>query len=143
MPERQNTTPLSILVAEDERVMSDVIRFNLLRAGYDVTVARNGEEAWERLQQKSCHLLLTDFQMPRMTGVELCRKLRNEFPEWPLPAILLSARGLELNAAALQTELGFSAILFKPFSPRELVQIVAESLANSPASVASTSAIPL
>lgn len=137
MPERSNATPLSILVAEDERVMSDVIRFNLLRAGYAVSVARNGEDAWEQLREKSCQLLLTDFQMPRMTGVELCRKLRSEFPEWPLPVVLLSARGLELNAAALQSELGFSAILFKPFSPRELVHVVADSLAKSICSSAS------
>lgn len=125
-------SPMSILVAEDERVMSDVIRFNLLRAGYDVTVARNGEEAWERLQTRSCDLLLTDFQMPRLTGVELCRKLRNELPDWPVPVILLSARGLELNASVLQAELGIAAILFKPFSPRELIQIVAESLGKAP-----------
>ncbi len=134
MTERPPASPLSILVAEDERVMSDVIRFNLLRAGYDVTVARNGEEAWERLQDRRANLLLTDFQMPRLTGVELCRKLRTELPDWHLPVILLSARGLELNAAALESELGITAVLFKPFSPRELMQLVAESLASAPVS---------
>lgn len=134
----QHASAKSVLVVEDERVMSDVIRFNLQRAGYDVSVARNGVEAWDYLQSRICDLMVTDFQMPRMTGVDLCRKLRAEFPDWPLPVILLSARGLELNAAMLREEFGIGTLLFKPFSPRELVQVVSTLLAKTPEPVTST-----
>jgi CheY-like chemotaxis protein len=142
MTTRSTPTMPSILVAEDERVMSDVIRFNLQRAGMQVTVARHGLDAWERLQSLSFDLLLTDYQMPGLTGVELCRKLRSELSDWPVPVILLSARGLELDAAALREELNIQAVLFKPFSPRELVQVVSKTFADArqPAALAAPAA---
>jgi CheY-like chemotaxis protein len=115
----------SVLVAEDDRVMSDVIRFNLERAGYGVTVARNGTEAWGLLQSRQFDLLVTDYQMPGMNGEELCRAVRTQFPDMPLPVIFLSARGLELNVTQMKEELGIETLLFKPFSPRELIETVA------------------
>ncbi len=130
MPAELSTIP-RILVAEDERVMSDVIRFNLQRAGYEVTVARNGLDAWDHLQSRAFDLILSDYQMPGLTGVELCRRLRTAFAGWDVPFILLSARGLELNAACLHDELKILTVLFKPFSPRELLQMVANALSNS------------
>jgi len=118
----------SVLVAEDDRVISDVIRFNLERAGYRVTVARNGTEAWSLLQAMSFDILVTDYQMPGMTGEEVCLALRESFPDLRLPIIFLSARGMELNVSRMKEELGIETLMYKPFSPRELVEELAKSL---------------
>lgn len=125
----------SILVAEDDRVISDVIRFNLERAGFRVTVARNGLEAWGLLQSTGFDVLVTDYQMPGMTGEEVCRALRVNLPHVRLPIIFLSARGMELNVTRMKEELGIETLLFKPFSPRELVEVIAKCLKNSVAPV--------
>lgn len=118
----------TILVAEDDRVISDVIRFNLERAGYRTTIARNGLEAWGLLQTVNFDCLITDYQMPGMTGEEVCRAFRSAYPFSRMPVIFLSARGLELNAGRLKEELGIDALLYKPFSPRELVERIAKVL---------------
>lgn len=119
----ENTiSPSSILVAEDDRVMSDVIAFNLQRSGYRVTVARTGTDAWEQLSSNRFDVLITDYQMPGMTGEELCRSLRTSQPDSQMPIILLSARSLELDVKRMKEELGIVMVLHKPFSPRELVQ---------------------
>lgn len=123
----------SVLVAEDDRVMGDVIRFNLERAGYRVTVARNGTEAWELLKSTTFHVLVTDYQMPGMNGEEVCRTFRANFPKTHLPIVLLSARGLELNVVRMKQELGIETLMFKPFSPRELVEAVGQSLLKTDA----------
>ncbi len=125
------TSAPSILVAEDNRVMSDVMRFNLQNAGYQVTVARNGTEAWELLQSTKFDVLVTDYQMPGLTGEEVCTALRIHYPDWHLPVIFLSARGLELNVDRMKSELGIETLLHKPFSPRELVEAVAKCLEKS------------
>jgi len=118
----------SVLVAEDDRVMSDVIRFNLERNGYQVVVARDGLEAWGQLQTRHFDILVSDYQMPGMSGEELCRELRTTYPDRHLPVIFLSARGLELDASRLRDELQIDMLMFKPFSPRELVAAVADCL---------------
>ena len=60
-----------ILVAEDDIAMGGVIRFNLQKAGFDVTLVRSGKAAWELLEQADFDLVVSDFQMPEMTGGEL------------------------------------------------------------------------
>ncbi|MDP1796789.1 MAG: response regulator [Planctomycetaceae bacterium] len=116
----------SILVAEDNRVMSDVMRFNLQKAGYHVTIARNGTEAWELLQSARFDVLVTDYQMPGLTGEEVCKAMRTHRPDLHLPIIFLSARGLELSVERMKSELGIETLLHKPFSPRELLEAVAK-----------------
>lgn len=118
----------TILVAEDDRVMSDVIRFNLERAGYATLVARSGSEAWQLLQTQHVDLLVTDYQMPGLSGEEVCRAVRDQLGNAALPVILLSARGMELDVDRLKEELNIEFVLFKPFSPRHLVEAVAASL---------------
>ena len=120
----------SVLIAEDDRVMSDLIRFNLERIGYDVTVAPSGTEAWTHLQTHSFDILVTDYQMPGMSGEEVCRLLRKTFPDLQMPIIFLSARGHELNVDRMKAELGIEMLLFKPFSPRLLSEAVAACLAR-------------
>lgn len=125
----------NVLVAEDDRVMSDVIRFNLERAGYVVTVARNGIEACAQLQERQFDILVTDYQMPGMSGEELCRSFRSKSPESHMPIIFLSARGLELDVDRMKAELGIEMLLYKPFSPRLLIEAMATSLEKAVARV--------
>ena len=126
---------LRVLVVEDNRVMADVMRFNFNRAGFDASVAYNGKVAWGLLQIESFQLLVTDYQMPEMDGNELCRCIRAEARFANLPIILLTAKGLELDRERLTRDLGVSLILYKPFSPRQLVAVAQEWTSKSPSAV--------
>lgn len=120
-----------ILVAEDNQVMADVVRFNLQRAGYDVTVVSSGAEAWGILQDAEYDLLVTDFQMPKMNGDELCRKILEKGQHAQMPIIMCSAKGFELNPDQLKEELNISQLVYKPFSPIQLKQIVKDVFENA------------
>lgn len=121
-------TSQHILVAEDNLAMADVVRFNLRNAGFMVTICRNGQDALGTLHEQTIDLLITDYQMPGLTGEELCRAMRQDARLMHVPAILLSAKGLELDIDSLRSDLGLHAVLFKPFSPRELTQLVRTTL---------------
>lgn len=126
-----DTTALNnrrILIAEDNRALADVVRFNLIRSGFAVTVARDGKEAQEHLQRAEFDCVVTDYQMPRMNGEEVCCWIRTQPALADLPVILLSAKGLEVDQERMRRELGVRAFLFKPFSPRELAETVSECL---------------
>ena len=110
-----------ILAVDDNRVMLNVVRFTLEKAGFAVTTARDGQEAWEAVQDHDFDLVLTDYQMPRMTGEMLSRRIREGDRLKDVPIIILSAKGLELNLDRLLQELRVHEILFKPFSPSSLV----------------------
>jgi CheY-like chemotaxis protein len=120
--------PPRILIAEDNRVMSEVMRFNLQRAGFEVEAVSNGRRAWERLQQEPFSILLTDHQMPEMAGDELCRNLRQSTLNQDIPVIMISAKGYELDVEMLHSELRITKVLFKPFSPRQIVESVSQIL---------------
>lgn len=117
-----------ILIAEDSCVMSGVMRFNLQKAGFEVEVAENGRIAAERLLAEPFDLLLTDFQMPEMDGDELCRRLRECPLNDEIPIIMVSAKGFELDIPSLQAELGIVEVIYKPFSPRQIVETVNQVL---------------
>jgi two-component system response regulator AtoC len=104
--------------------MSGVIRFSLNKAGFDVTTAKCGQTAWNLLQEQDFDLLVSDFQMPGLTGGELCERIRNDPRLAPLPVILLTAKGMELESARYLDDLSVSTIMSKPFSPKELVRVV-------------------
>jgi two-component system alkaline phosphatase synthesis response regulator PhoP len=124
-----DTTQQHILVAEDNAALASVIRFNLVRAGFQVTIANDGRQAWEFVQANRYDMLVTDQQMPEMTGCELCEKLRS-VPEYAeLPVIMLTAKGLELELPRLRDELKIMATFMKPFSPKEVVKAVEDCLA--------------
>ena len=117
-----------ILVAEDNPAMARVLAFNLARAGFDVVTASNGEEAWEQLQRIPVDLIITDQQMPRMEGLDCCRRLRSLERYRETPIILLTAKAFELDHEALAKEVGIVSVFSKPFSPSELVQFVTDCL---------------
>ena len=118
-----------ILVVEDNPALASVVRFNLERAAFQATVARNGREAWERLESEEFDLVVTDHQMPEMTGCELCRRMRSHERHAETDVIMLTAKGLELELPRLREELGVVAVFPKPFSPIELVQAIQNQMA--------------
>jgi two-component system chemotaxis response regulator CheY len=117
-----------ILLVEDNVALSGVICFNLQRAGYQVTAVGNGREAIEALQRGRFDLVLSDQQMPKMTGIQLCEHIREMPDHVHTPFILLTAKCMEIDVANLRQRLGMSAALPKPFSPSELLNSIEESL---------------
>ena len=121
--------PKRILVAEDNPALLSVVRFNLERAGFVVGVAKSGTAAWELVQRETFDLLLTDAQMPGMSGIELCERMR-QLPECrELPVIFLTAKSYEMDQTFLRQTLDVHAVISKPFSPSAVVQTIVELLA--------------
>ncbi|MEX0613372.1 MAG: response regulator [Pirellulales bacterium] len=118
-----------ILVCEDNVALSGVVCFNLVRAGFQVTNVSNGRLAIEALERDTFDLVLSDQQMPMMTGIQLCEHMRHLPAHRRTPFILLTAKCMEIDFAKLQQTLGISAALPKPFSPSELINCIEETLA--------------
>ena len=113
-----------ILVAEDSVVMGDVIQFNLQRSGFDVTLARQGDEAARLLSLQHFDILVTDHEMPGLNGEELCKWARNELRLDSLKIIMCTAKGHEINRDNLQARLNIEKFLNKPFSIRDLTKLL-------------------
>ena len=113
-----------ILIAEDNVVLGDVIRFNLERSGYAVTLARNGIEALRQVASQPYDILVTDYEMPGVNGEELCDQVRNVFKLHELKMVMCSAKGLEIDHEALKAKYAISAIVSKPFSIRDLLALL-------------------
>jgi two-component system, OmpR family, alkaline phosphatase synthesis response regulator PhoP len=122
----------TILVADDESHILHVVSLKLKNAGYRVLTARDGQEALEIAQQEKPDLLITDYHMPQLSGIELCRKLKLDPKTSHIPAIMLTARGYELEPADTEQS-GILRMLSKPFSPRHLLATVEEVLSGAAA----------
>lgn len=120
---------LKVLVAEDNNVLGDVIRFNLQRAGCNVTLSRNGKDAVEQLSTEVFDIMLTDYEMPHINGAELCRIVREELDLQSMAIILCSAKSLEINHDRLKLKYSITEILAKPFSMRELTDLLLKQIA--------------
>jgi len=120
----------TVLVADDESHILNVVSLKLRNAGYHVVTARDGAEALELAQMETPSLLITDYHMPQLSGLELCQRLRQNPATAAIPAILLTARGYDLDPAETQRS-GILALIAKPFSPRQLLTIVNEVLARA------------
>lgn len=125
MPNRK----AKILVVEDNGALSAVICFNLVRAGFEVVPAMNGRAALDLLQKERFDLVLSDQQMPMLTGIQLCQHIRQLPGHEKTPFILLTAKCMEIDLVKLQQQLGVLAALPKPFSPSELVACIEDALA--------------
>ena len=117
-----------ILICDDEPHIALAVSMKFRNAGFEVLSARNGQEAWELILKSPPHLLITDCTMPRMDGLELCRRIRMLPGIHEMPIYLLTARGLELDPFVVNDELRISKVILKPFSPRELFLSVQETL---------------
>ena len=107
----------SILVVDDERSITDFVSYSLMKEGFKVDVAANGEEALEAAGRKRYDLFVLDIMLPGMDGYELCRRLRSRTTA---PVLFLSARDTELDKV-VGLEIGGDDYLAKPFGVRELI----------------------
>ncbi len=117
-----------VLVVDDEAHILHVLSLKLRNTGYEVTTAVDGEEGYELATQEQPDLIITDFQMPYMTGLELCRALASHPPTSHIPVLMLTARGYALDDDDLAIG-NIKGILSKPFSPRAVLQQVEDLLA--------------
>lgn len=117
------------LIVDDNVALARVTQFALDGAGYETATAFNGRLALDAALETQFDIVITDQQMPEMTGVELCQELRS-LPEYATcPIVLLTAKGLELELPRLRDELGIDATFAKPFSPSAIVKACGELLA--------------
>jgi two-component system phosphate regulon response regulator PhoB len=110
----------SILIVEDEPEIRELLNFSLVRAGFDVAEAASGEMALQYLDNKLPDILIVDWMLPGMSGVELAKRLRRDELTNKLPLLMLTARSEETDLLK-SFESGIDDYMSKPFSPRELV----------------------
>jgi len=109
-----------VLVVEDERDISELIRFNLEQEGFSVSTVTDGERALEEARRSRPSLMLLDLMLPGMPGIEVCKRLRSDASTARLPIIIVTAKATETDRV-LGLEMGADDYLVKPFSTRELV----------------------
>ena len=112
-----------ILLADDEPNQIELMKFNLEKNGFLVKSAYNGEQALDMIYEKKPTVLIADWMMPKMSGIELCKILRSNEDTKLLPIIMLSARSEEADKS-LGLDTGADDYISKPFSPMELVSRV-------------------
>lgn len=116
-----------LLLCDDEFPITKAASLKLNKAGYETTIRHDGEAGWAAYTESRPDMLVTDLQMPRLDGIGLIRRIREQ--DRALPVILLTAKGYELDEPALKAEFGEFRLFMKPFSPRELADAVTEMLA--------------
>ena len=109
-----------ILIVEDESALQKLLAYNLEAAGFEIAQAYDGEEALTLIEERLPDLLLLDWMLPSMSGIEICRRLRRRPETQGLPIILLTARGEESDRLR-GLETGADDFVTKPFSPAELI----------------------
>jgi DNA-binding NtrC family response regulator len=114
-----------ILIVDDEERMADVVAMALRRAGYECETGRNGVEALQALEERGADVLVTDWKMPEMDGLELLRHVHTQRPN--LPVILITAHGSVPSAVAAMREGAFDYVT-KPFDNDELRAVVTRAL---------------
>src|ERR1700681_1301729 len=116
-----------ILVVEDEEALTTLLRYSLDAEGYDVETVGRGDDADTRLKERVPDLLVLDWMLPGLSGIELCRRLRQTVATKNLPIIMLTARGEESDRVR-GFETGADDYVTKPFSVNELTARVAALL---------------
>ncbi len=106
-----------ILVVDDERPIAEILKYNLEREGFQVSVAYDGAEAIRKAEAVRPDLMILDLMLPKVDGLEVCRQVRRKSQ---VPILMLTAKGEETDKV-LGLELGADDYVTKPFSPRELI----------------------
>jgi two-component system alkaline phosphatase synthesis response regulator PhoP len=125
-----------ILVVEDEPDISKLVSYNLAQERFKVTIAEDGEQALKLIQREKPHLVVLDLMLPGLSGMEVCKILRDQPETAKLPILMLTAKAGETDRV-VGLEMGADDYLAKPFSPREMVARVRAILrrANNTAGV--------
>lgn len=113
----------TILIADDEAHITHVVSLKLRQAGLNVLVAANGEEAFELARANLPDMVVTDFQMPIMSGYDLSVALRKDPRTAGIPVLMITARGHMLSPEDLM-KTNIKAVMCKPFSPRHVLERV-------------------
>ncbi|QDV89118.1 Alkaline phosphatase synthesis transcriptional regulatory protein PhoP [Phycisphaerae bacterium RAS2] len=121
-----------ILVCDDEPHIVHVVAAKLRGAGFEVLTAGDGQEGLDLAREAHPDLIFTDYQMPSLSGLELCARLRADPATRDIPAVMLSARGFSIGDEDL-THTNIRKVLPKPFSPREVLSIARELLEGAAA----------
>ena len=121
---------ITILIADDEPNQLELMDYNLRNAGFSIIKASNGLEALELIENHSPDLIILDWMMPKMSGIDVCRTLRSRSETKLLPIIILSARS-EDSDKSLGLDTGADDYISKPFSPKELLSRVKALLRRS------------
>lgn len=125
-----------ILVVDDEKPISDIIKFNLTKEGYDVYTAYDGQEALEQVEEVNPDLVILDLMLPKIDGLEVAREVRKTHD---MPIIMVTAKDSEIDKV-LGLEMGADDYVTKPFSNRELVARVKANLRRQSAVAANSQA---
>ena len=110
-----------ILVVDDNRIMLELLKRILEREGFVAHCVESGEEALERIKERAFCLMITDFNMPGLDGLELARKGLEIAPQMP---IIMDTGGISPKITRLANEIGISKVLTKPFLPNELLNAI-------------------
>ena len=124
-----------VLLCDDEIHILRAAEFKIKRAGYDVRIASDGQEAWELIEQELPDILVTDCQMPRLDGFGLTQRVRENPQTRHIPILMLTAKGFEISHEDLAEKWNVIDVIAKPFSPRELLERVNKILEEHQAPV--------
>jgi two-component system phosphate regulon response regulator PhoB len=110
----------TILLVEDEPAQAELLRYNLEKAGFECLVGPNGEEALLLAEEENPDLMILDWMLPDISGIEVCRRLRADGATKGIPVIMLTARGEETDRVR-GLESGADDYVVKPYSPNEII----------------------
>ena len=113
-------TSINVLIVDDEPNQLELVKFNLEQADFNVITAEDGEQAVTIAEEMLPDIIILDWMMPYMSGIEVCRDLRSRSSTREIPIIMLSARG-EDGDRTLGLDIGSDDYITKPFSPKELI----------------------
>jgi len=125
----------TILVVEDEASQREILKYNLKAEGFDVAISPDGEDAMICVEEVSPDLILLDWMLPHVSGIEVCRRLKSKNKTKSIPIIMLSARSEDTDKVR-GLEIGADDYLTKPYSVAELIARVKAQLRRTrPSSV--------
>lgn len=116
-----------ILIVEDDEDIQQLVSYNLLKAGFNVTCADDGNESLEKLEAESPDLVILDIMLPGVNGLDVCKAIRQNPEKWDIPVIMLTAKGEEEDIVK-GLEYGADDYMTKPFSPKVLIARVKTQL---------------
>ena len=111
---------LRVLIVEDEKALAEILEYNFKKEGYVVDTASDGEIALDKIIFKAPDLIILDWMLPKLSGIELCKKVRSNKKIKNIPIIMLTARGEEEDRLK-GLEMGADDYVTKPFSINELL----------------------
>lgn len=120
----------SVLLCDDEEHVLRAAEYKLSRHGFEVVLARDGAEGLTKALERRPDMIVTDFQMPKRSGIELAAAVRAEPTICHTPIIMLTGRGFEIRLSDIRQEYGILGLLPKPFSPSELLRTIERLLSE-------------